>query len=100
MFYSTDFSAPTSTFKSEQIVASSVFSSPEEYHLPLRWIAISSAKAGCTLAASTGVHDGETLIKMILAGASAVEVASTLYKNGLGRIKAKNDASCKLFKRQ
>jgi dihydroorotate dehydrogenase (fumarate) len=38
------------------------------------------------LAASTGVHDGTALIKQILAGASAVQVASTLYKNGKGQI--------------
>ena len=40
----------------------------------------------CDLAASTGVHDGAALIKQILAGANAVQVASTLYKNGKGQI--------------
>ena len=37
----------------------------------------------CDLAASTGVHDSASLIKMILAGASAVQVASAFYKNGV-----------------
>jgi dihydroorotate dehydrogenase (fumarate) len=38
------------------------------------------------IVASTGIHDGKALIKMLLAGATAVQVASTLYKNGFGRI--------------
>ena len=39
------------------------------------------------LAASTGVHDSEGLIKQLLAGAAAVQVVSTVYKNGAGQIR-------------
>jgi len=63
------------------------FSSPEEIYLPLRWIAILAGQARCDLAASTGVHDSEALIKMLLAGASAVQVCSTLKLKGLGQIR-------------
>jgi dihydroorotate dehydrogenase (fumarate) len=45
-------------------------------------------KVGCDLVASTGVHDGESVIKLILAGADAVQVVSCIYKNGSGYIKA------------
>jgi dihydroorotate dehydrogenase (fumarate) len=38
------------------------------------------------LVASTGVHDSEGVIKQILAGATAVQIVSTLYKNGTGQI--------------
>ena len=38
------------------------------------------------IAASGGVDDGRTLIKALLAGASAVEVCSSLYRNGVGVI--------------
>ncbi|RLD83099.1 MAG: diguanylate cyclase, partial [Bacteroidetes bacterium] len=34
------------------------------------------------LAASTGVHDGDAVLKQILVGANAVQVASSVYKNG------------------
>jgi dihydroorotate dehydrogenase (fumarate) len=44
-------------------------------------------RVSCDLAASTGVHDGNALIKQILAGANAVQVVSSLYKNGKGQIK-------------
>jgi dihydroorotate dehydrogenase (fumarate) len=56
--------------------------------MSLRWIAIMSAKVDCDLAASTGVHDGEAVIKQILAGADAVQVVSCLYQNGPAHIKS------------
>ena len=34
------------------------------------------------LAASTGVHDGEAVIKQILAGAKVTQVTSAIYKHG------------------
>lgn len=64
------------------VTSSNVFSKPEDYTLPLRWIALNSKKVSCSLAASTGVHDGSSLIKMLLAGADAVQLASTIYLNG------------------
>ncbi len=62
------------------------YSSPEEIYVPLRWIAILSTQVGCDLAATTGVHDGAAVVKQLLAGARAVQVCSTLYKNGLERM--------------
>ena len=61
---------------------SSLLSAPEECLMPLRWIAIMSQKARCDLAASTGIHDGKAVIKQLLAGAKAVQIVSTLYRNG------------------
>jgi dihydroorotate dehydrogenase (fumarate) len=62
------------------------FSRPEEAALPLRWMALLSQKIPCGLAASTGVHDSDTMAKMLLAGANVVQAASTFYMHGLGRI--------------
>lgn len=55
------------------------FSDPREGVIPMRWIAILSGVVDCDLAASTGVHDGAGVIKQLLAGATAVQVCSTLY---------------------
>jgi dihydroorotate dehydrogenase (fumarate) len=63
-------------------------SSPDEIHLPLRWIAILAGQVGCDLAASTGVHDGAGVVKQLLAGARAVQVCSNLYQKGMGRVAA------------
>lgn len=64
-----------------------MYSSPDEMYETLRWIAIMSERVPCNLAASTGIHSGEDAIKMLLAGASAIQVVSTLYKNGPEQIK-------------
>ncbi len=68
------------------VIPAPLFSTPSDYIIPLRWISIMSERVECDLAASTGVHDGNTLIKMILGGAAAVQVASTLYKNGFAHM--------------
>jgi dihydroorotate dehydrogenase (fumarate) len=76
-FYSPDFD-----IDKMEVVPANVFSRPSELPISLRWVAIMAEKAGCNLAASTGVHDGTAVVKQILAGAAAVQVVSALYKNG------------------
>lgn len=76
-FYSPDFD-----IEKLQVVPKHVFSTPGELPISLRWIALMSQKVDCDLAASTGVHDGQALIKQLLAGAKAVQVASVLYQKG------------------
>jgi dihydroorotate dehydrogenase (fumarate) len=76
-FYNPDFDIENLEFTS-----GAVLSNPSDLYLSLRWIAILAGRVKCSLAASTGVHDGTALIKQLLAGADAVEIASTLYKNG------------------
>lgn len=56
--------------------------SPEDYHMTLRWIGMLAGEAKCDLAATTGIHDSEAVIKHLLAGASAVQIASVLYQKG------------------
>ena len=41
----------------------------------------------CDLAASTGIHSGEAVIKQLMAGANATQVVSALYKNGNSHLK-------------
>ena len=76
-FYSPDFD-----IDKLEVVPANVFSTPAELPISLRWVAIMAEKVGCDLAASTGVHDGTAVIKQLLAGATAVQVVSALYKNG------------------
>jgi dihydroorotate dehydrogenase (fumarate) len=60
-----------------------VFSSDNEHTHTLRWVSILSGHVKCDLSASTGVHDYKAFIKMLLAGATTVQIASALYKQGL-----------------
>jgi dihydroorotate dehydrogenase (fumarate) len=68
------------------IVAQNVHSSPHEITLSLRWIALLSTKIRTELVAATGIHDYKGVIKQLLAGATAVQICSTLYNNGIGYI--------------
>jgi dihydroorotate dehydrogenase (fumarate) len=63
------------------------FSSQDEIHTLLRWIALVSPNISSDISATTGIHTAESIIKLVLAGASTVQLASVLYKNGLKMIK-------------
>ncbi len=64
------------------------FSSPVELYTSLRWISILSGQIeDCDFSASTGVHDGKSVIKQILAGATTVQVCSALFQKGVGEIR-------------
>jgi len=64
-------------------VASEVFSSPSDIRRSLRWIGlISSQLPQVEIAAATGIHDGEAVIKQLLAGAQVTQVCSSVYING------------------
>ncbi len=51
--------------------------------MPLRWVALLYGRTTMDLALNTGVHSGRDIVKSILAGATAVQVASALLQNGL-----------------
>lgn len=65
-----------------EITSADVFSSPADCSYTLRWVALMSGLIEKDIAASTGIHDSEGLIKQLLAGATAVQVVSTVYKHG------------------
>ncbi len=75
-FYSPDFD-----IEKLKVVQNNVISSPAEMVTTLRWVAMMSQKVSCELSASTGIHDGEAVIKQLLAGAQTVQVVSALYQN-------------------
>nr|WP_321486448.1 dihydroorotate dehydrogenase-like protein [uncultured Draconibacterium sp.] len=66
-----------------ELVASEVFSSPSDLRRSLRWVGIvSSSVTHLDIAASTGIHNGDAVIKQLLAGAQVAQLCSTLYVNG------------------
>lgn len=80
-FYNPDIDIDRQTVK-----AADIFSTPKDNAHTLRWIALLSGIIDKDLVASTGIHDHKCLIKQLLAGATAVQVVSTLYKNGAGQL--------------
>lgn len=76
------FYSPEIDIDTLKLSASHIFSTPDEIYNSMRWVAILSDSLKCDIAATTGVHNAEGMIKMLLAGANAVEVVSAIYKNG------------------
>lgn len=77
------FLQPDIDIDEETLVNDMVLSSPREMKVPLRWVALLYGRTKLDLALNTGVHSGRDIVKAILAGASVVQVASTLLENGL-----------------
>lgn len=76
------FYTPDIDVENENLISSTILSHPHEYLMPLRWTAILSSCITCEIAGTTGIHSTETALKFLLAGASAVQIASVLYKEG------------------
>ncbi len=80
------FYRPDIDINAEKLLIDNYMSAPEEITQPLRWISLLSNKVKCDIAGNTGIHDAEGVVKMLFSGASATEICTTLYKNGVGYI--------------
>lgn len=59
-----------------------VLSRSEEMRLPLRWIGILRGRIEASLAATSGVHSAEDVLRLLLAGADVAMMASALLESG------------------
>ena len=81
-FYEPDFNLDKMSF-----TPSEVFSHPYDLRETLRWVGmVSSSVPLVDIAASTGIHDADAVIKQLLAGAQVTQLCSTLYINKFGVI--------------
>ncbi|MCD6366164.1 MAG: dihydroorotate dehydrogenase-like protein [Bacteroidales bacterium] len=78
------FFSPDIDINDFSIKPASIFTSPDDLRIPLRWMAIINSKVKqIDLSASTGIHDTEAVFKMLLVGADTVQVCSVLYQKGI-----------------
>jgi dihydroorotate dehydrogenase (fumarate) len=63
-------------------------STPSDHRLAIRYIGLLHDNIKGSIVANNGVYEGTDVVKMILAGADAVESVSTFYHNGIKHIKA------------
>lgn len=86
-FYPVDIDTDTMTHTVGQVL-----SNGSELSNSLRWTGIASnVVKNIDIAISGGVHDGDGIVKSILAGANAVEVCSIIFEKGPEFIKVMND---------
>jgi dihydroorotate dehydrogenase (fumarate) len=63
-------------------------SEPQDAKLPLRFAGLLYGNIKAGIVSNTGIQDGLDVIKMIMAGADAVQVVGTIYKNKIKHIAA------------
>ncbi len=61
-------------------------SAPSDYRLPLRFAGLLFGQVKGSICANRGVYSGEDMVKLILAGADAVQVVSAIYKHKVPHI--------------
>ncbi len=69
-----------------EVTSENYLSSPGEMSQSLRWVGVLSRQVTCDLAANTGVHDYEGVVKQLLAGATVIQFCSVLYLQELSYI--------------
>ena len=77
---------PDIDIEHEKLTQRMTLSTPNEMLLPLRFTGLLFGHIPSDICASTGITNGSDVVKMILAGATSVQVVSTVYKNKLGHI--------------
>lgn len=64
-----------------------LLSTPQALRLPLRWIAIMYGNIQASIAATSGIHNAEDVIKVSMAGASVAMMASALLRHGINYLR-------------
>lgn len=80
------FLQPDINVETEQIENSMNWSRREDARLPLRWTALLYGRVNLDIIGNTGIEEPEDIIKFILAGATAVQVAGSLYRKGIDHV--------------
>jgi dihydroorotate dehydrogenase (fumarate) len=64
-----------------------LLSTPQDLRLPLTWIGILYGRIRANLAATSGVHGPEDVIKLLMVGADVTMLCSALLRNGFGQLR-------------
>src|ERR1700746_219102 len=64
-----------------------LLSTPQALRLPLTWIGILYGRVRVNLAATSGIHSAEDVIKLLLVGADVTMLCSALLQEGVGHLR-------------
>ena len=79
--------APDFNINTLKFARAEVLGHPSDLYESLRWVGLATERVpNLSYAVSGGVADGASLVKALLAGASAVEVCSVLYRYGAPQV--------------
>jgi len=64
-----------------------LLSTPQSLRLPLRWIAMLHGRIKADLAATSGIHTAEDVLKMLMVGANVTMLCSVLLRHGIDHLR-------------
>jgi dihydroorotate dehydrogenase (fumarate) len=80
------FYQPDIDLENYEVTPNILLSQSSAMRIPMRWIAILKDKIKADLAATSGVHTGTDVIKMLMVGANVTMLCSSLLKHGIGHV--------------
>jgi len=78
------FYQPDIDLENLEVVPNVILSTPQSMRLPLRSIAILYGRIKADLAATSGIHTAQDVLKMLMVGANVTMMASALLHHGVG----------------
>jgi dihydroorotate dehydrogenase (fumarate) len=80
------FYQPDLDIEALEVVPNVTLSTSQAIRLPLRWVAVLYGRVKASLAATSGVHSAQDVVKLLMAGADVTQLCSSLLLHGPGRI--------------
>ena len=80
------FYQPDINIEALEVQPNVLLSTPQAMRLPMRWIAILYGRLKVDLAATSGIHKPEDVLKMLMAGANVTMLVSILLSHGIEHI--------------
>jgi len=81
------FYQPDINLEELEIQPNVLLSTPQALRLPLTWIGILYGRIRASLAATSGVHGPEDVVKLLMVGADVTMLCSTLLRNGISHLR-------------
>jgi dihydroorotate dehydrogenase (fumarate) len=80
------FYQPDINLETLEVQPNIILSTPQAMRLPMRWLAILYSRINASLAATSGIHKGHDVLKMLMAGANVTMLCSVLLRHGIDYI--------------
>ncbi|MCG9889519.1 MAG: dihydroorotate dehydrogenase-like protein [Thermosynechococcaceae cyanobacterium MS004] len=65
-----------------------LLSTPQSLRLPMHWIGLLYGRIPADLAATSGVHNAQDVVRLLMAGAAVTQIVAALLRHGVGHLRS------------
>jgi dihydroorotate dehydrogenase (fumarate) len=65
-----------------------LLSTPQALRLPMHWIGILYGRISADLAATSGIHNAQDVVRLLMAGAAVTQIVAALLRHGVGHLRS------------